>query len=43
MITGLWIVGLGMAIIFAVLVVLLGIMVLLNRLLKPKAEVKDKR
>lgn len=43
MITGLWIAGLGMAIIFAVLVVLLGIMVLLNRLLKPKAEVKDKR
>jgi Na+-transporting methylmalonyl-CoA/oxaloacetate decarboxylase gamma subunit len=42
-ITGLWIAGLGMAIIFAVLVVLLGIMVLLNRLLKPKAEVKDKR
>jgi Na+-transporting methylmalonyl-CoA/oxaloacetate decarboxylase gamma subunit len=36
------IVALGMAIIFAVLAVLLGVMVLLNRFLKP-AETKDKQ
>jgi Na+-transporting methylmalonyl-CoA/oxaloacetate decarboxylase gamma subunit len=38
--TALWIVLLGMAIIFIVLGVLLGIMLLLNRLLKPEANEK---
>lgn len=35
MLDALWIVLLGMAIIFAVLSVLLGVMVLLNKLVKP--------
>jgi len=39
-IAALWIVLLGMAIIFAVLGVLLGMMFLLNRLLKPEAKEK---
>ena len=38
MITALWIVLLGMAIIFVVLGVLLGLMLLLGRLLKPETE-----
>ena len=36
MLDALWIVLLGMAIIFAVLGILLGMMTLLNKLLKPK-------
>jgi len=36
MIDALWIVLLGMAIIFAVLGILLGMMILLNKLSKPK-------
>ena len=40
MIVALWIVLLGMAIIFVVLGVLLGMMLLLNRLLKPEAKEK---
>ena len=36
MLTAVWIVLLGMAIIFAVLGVLLGMMILLNRLIQPK-------
>jgi Na+-transporting methylmalonyl-CoA/oxaloacetate decarboxylase gamma subunit len=35
MIDALWIVFLGMAIIFAVLGILLGMMILLNKLIKP--------
>jgi Na+-transporting methylmalonyl-CoA/oxaloacetate decarboxylase gamma subunit len=35
MIDALWIVLLGMAIIFAVLGILLGMMILLNKLIKP--------
>ena len=42
MIDALIIVALGMAIIFVVLAVLLGVMVLLNRFLKPAAP-KDKQ
>jgi len=38
MLDALWIVLLGMAIIFFVLLVLLGMMTLLNKLLKPKKE-----
>jgi len=38
MLDALWIVLLGMAIIFAVLGVLLGMMTLLNKLLKPKKK-----
>ena len=38
MIDALWIVILGMAIIFAVLGVLLGMMILLNKFLKPSKE-----
>jgi hypothetical protein len=38
MLDALWIVILGMAIIFIVLGVLLGMMTLLNKLLKPKKE-----
>jgi len=36
MLTALWIVLLGMAIIFAVLGLLLAMMILLNRFMKPK-------
>jgi Na+-transporting methylmalonyl-CoA/oxaloacetate decarboxylase gamma subunit len=36
MLNALWIVLLGMAIIFAVLGILLGVMTLLNKLIKPK-------
>ena len=36
MLDALWIVLLGMAIIFAVLGILLGMMILLNKLFKPK-------
>jgi len=36
MLAALWIVLLGMAIIFAVLALLLGMMILLNRLIQPK-------
>jgi Na+-transporting methylmalonyl-CoA/oxaloacetate decarboxylase gamma subunit len=36
LLTALWIVLLGMAIIFVVLGLLLGVMILLNRLLKPE-------
>ncbi len=42
MLTALWIVLLGMAIIFAVLGVLMGIMMLLARLPESKAGEKDK-
>jgi len=38
MLVALWIVLLGMAIIFAVLGILLGMMVLLNKFLKPNKE-----
>lgn len=38
MLDALWIVLLGMAIIFAVLSVLLGVMVLLNKLVKPEEK-----
>jgi Na+-transporting methylmalonyl-CoA/oxaloacetate decarboxylase gamma subunit len=38
MLDALWIVLLGMAIIFAVLGILLGMMLLLNKFLKPKKE-----
>ncbi|MFB0556232.1 MAG: OadG family transporter subunit [Dehalococcoidia bacterium] len=40
MITALWIVILGMAVIFVVLSVLLAMMVLLSRLIKPEAKGK---
>jgi Na+-transporting methylmalonyl-CoA/oxaloacetate decarboxylase gamma subunit len=36
MINALWIVLLGMAIVFAVLGILLGVMTLLNKLIKPR-------
>ncbi len=36
MIDALWIVLLGMAIVFAVLGILLGVMTLLNKLIKPR-------
>ena len=38
MLTALWIVLLGMAIIFVVLGLLLGVMILLNSLLKPEKK-----
>lgn len=38
MINALWIVLLGMAIVFAVLGILLGMMTLLNKLIKPKEK-----
>jgi len=38
MLDALWIVLLGMAIIFAVLGILLGMMLLLNKFLKPEKE-----
>ncbi|MBM3142363.1 MAG: hypothetical protein FJ005_04865 [Chloroflexi bacterium] len=38
MVDALWIVLLGMAIIFAVLGILLGVMTLLNRLIKPEEK-----
>jgi Na+-transporting methylmalonyl-CoA/oxaloacetate decarboxylase gamma subunit len=38
MIDALWIVLLGMAIVFAVLGILLGAMTLLNKLIKPRKE-----
>jgi Na+-transporting methylmalonyl-CoA/oxaloacetate decarboxylase gamma subunit len=38
MLTALWIVLLGMAVIFAVLAVLLVVMLLLRRLLRPRAS-----
>ncbi len=38
MIEAVWIVLLGMAIVFAVLAVLLGVMVLLNKLSKPERK-----
>ena len=40
MIDALWIVLLGMAIIFAVLVVLMVVMIVLDKLLRPKEEEK---
>ncbi|MBM3119395.1 MAG: hypothetical protein FJ006_07595 [Chloroflexi bacterium] len=38
MLDALWIVLLGMAMIFAVLGILLGMMILLNKLIKPEKE-----
>ena len=38
MLDALWIVLLGMAIIFAVLGILLGVMILLNKMIKPGKE-----
>ena len=38
MLDALWIVLLGMAIIFAVLGILLGVMILLGRLIRPRAK-----